>query len=57
MEFESRPIQIPAFQEQVTHLYTNWPNFFQNFLKFEPILAQIWPNFEKSTHSYRGERG
>ena len=27
-------------------------NFFQNFLKFEPILAQIWPNFEKSTHSY-----
>ena len=25
---------------------------FQNFLKFEPILAQIWDNFEKSTHSH-----
>ena len=21
--------------------------FFQNFLKFEPILVQIWENFEK----------
>ena len=26
--------------------------FFQNFLKFEPLLVQIWENFEKSTHSY-----
>ena len=26
--------------------------FFQNVLKFEPILAHIWTNFEKTTHSY-----
>ena len=56
-------IQIPIFQEKVTHSYTNWLNFGPNFwakspdffkiLKFEPILAQIWENFEKkSTHSY-----
>ena len=30
-EFESRPIQIPVFQEKVTHSYTNWPNFGSNF--------------------------
>ena len=30
-EFESRPIQIPVFQEKVTHSYTNWPNFGPNF--------------------------
>ena len=61
-EFESRPIQIPIFQEKVTHSYTNRINFvpnieqnhrfFINFIKFEPILAQTWENFEKSTHSY-----
>ena len=26
--------------------------FFLNFLKFELILAQIWENCEKSSHSY-----
>ena len=53
-------IQIPIFQKEVTYSYTNsaqlfWaklPNFFQNFLKFEPILTQIWEIFEKSTHSH-----
>ena len=25
---------------------------FQNFLKFKPILAQVWENFEKSIQSY-----
>ena len=55
---ESRPIQIPIFQENVTHSYTNRPNFRPNFehnhlifskfyLTFEPILAQIWQKFWK----------
>ena len=26
--------------------------FFQNFLKSKPILAQVWENSEKSTHSH-----
>ena len=26
--------------------------FFHNFLKSKPILAQAWGNFEKSTHLY-----
>ena len=26
-EFESRPIQIPIFQERVTYSNTKWPNF------------------------------
>ena len=45
------PIHIPigSISGQILNKITN---FFQNFLKFEPILAQIWPNFEKSTHSY-----
>ena len=45
------PIHIPIgpFFGQVLSKIT-W--FFQNFLKFEPILAQIWGTFEKSTHSY-----
>ena len=30
-EFESRPIQIPIFQEKLTHSYTNWTNFLPNF--------------------------
>ena len=30
-EFESRPIQIPVFQEKVTHSYTNRLNFGSNF--------------------------
>ena len=33
------------FQNKITR-------FFQNFLEFEPILAQIWDNFDKLTHSY-----
>ena len=48
------------FQEKVTHSYTDRPNFEQNHQIFpfqkkkkkESILAQIWENFEKSTHSY-----
>ena len=46
------PIHIPIgpILDQILNKSTN---FFQNSLtKFEPILAQIWQNFEKSTHSY-----
>ena len=35
VEFESRSIQIPIFQEKVTHSYTNWPNFEQNYPIFQ----------------------
>ena len=47
-----RDVQTPIFKEIVTHLYTNRPNlgeiarFFPNFLKVEPILAQIWENLK-----------
>ena len=44
-EFECGPIQIPIFEEKLTHSYTNRPDFgpnfdqkyrfFSNFLKFE----------------------
>ena len=51
-KYESRPIQVPIFQEKVIHSYTNQlnfgpnfeqnrPIFFQIFLKYESILAQI----------------
>ena len=51
------------FPEKVNHLYTNQPNFgpsckqkspdfSKNVLNCEHILAQIWENFEASTHSY-----
>ena len=66
-EIESRPIQIqiPTFQEKVTHSYTNWPNFwaqfwayiiawfFQNSLKFEPILKN-WPIYTPNSAFYKG---
>ena len=52
-EFETGPMQIPIFQEKVTHSYTNRPTFDQNyrifFSKFELILAQILVNLEKLT--------
>ena len=54
LEFESGPMQIPIFEEKVTHSkYQSvqfWPKiyaiFSPNFLKLEPNLAQIWENFE-----------
>ena len=33
-EFEIGPIHTPNFQEKVTHLFTNWPDFDQNYLIF-----------------------
>ena len=52
----------------MTHSYTKWSNFgpnfeqnrviFPNFPKFEPILAQIWENFDpfiyQNLHFMRG---
>ena len=43
------PYQYQFFQEKVTHSNTNLLNLGPNF---EPIMAQIQENFEKSTHSY-----
>ena len=48
MEFESRPIQIPIFQEKVTHSYTNRPDFGPNSEKNHPIcpkFSEILANF------------
>ena len=57
MKFESRPTQIPIFfKEKVIlkpigrilgQILSKIVWFFQNFLKFELILAQIWENFAK----------
>ena len=49
-EFESRPIQIPIFQEKVTHSYTNWPKFWAKSPDFSNIflnLSQFWFKFGK----------
>ena len=40
-EFESRPIQIPIFQEKVTHSYTNRFNFWPNFEQNHPIFPKF----------------
>ena len=40
-EFESRPIQIPIFQEKVTHSYTNRPNFGPNVEGNHPIFPKF----------------
>ena len=65
-DFESRPIKVPS-KYQVFKKYwpINVPiclilgkilskitQFFQNFLKAKPILAQVWGTFEKSTRLY-----
>ena len=59
LEFKSRHMDryiIPAFQEKVTHSYTNQPDFRPNpwpkLQYFPEILVQIWENFEKLTNSY-----
>ena len=45
------PIHIPI--SPILHqILSKITGFFQNFLWFEPILAQIWENYEKLTHSY-----
>ena len=46
------PIHKPI-RPKLRQILSKITRFFQNFLKFEPILAQIWENLEKSTvHSY-----
>ena len=57
-ELESRPIQIPIFKKewpihiQMGPILSKIAQFFQNCLKFEPILAQIWQKLWKTTQSY-----
>ena len=46
-EFESRPIQIPVFQEKVTHSYTNWPNFGPNFERNYRFFSKIFLNLSQ----------
>ena len=60
MEFESRPIQIQIFQEEVIHaactyqlaqflekFWAKSPDFFPNFLKFESIFGSNLGKFWK----------
>ena len=47
-----RDIFIYQFATIFGQVFSKITQLFQDFLKFEPILAQIWENFEKSTHSY-----
>ena len=42
--FEIEPIQIPTFQEKVTHSYTNRPNFGLNYLIFLSHILEILKN-------------
>ena len=44
------PIHIPI-EPLLGQILTKITQFFSNFLKFEPILAKIWENFDKITHS------
>ena len=46
-EFESRPIQIPIFQEKVTHSYTNLLNFGPNFEQNHPDFPKIFLNLNQ----------
>ena len=48
---KKRPIHIPI-GPIFGQILIKITRFFQNFLKFEPILTEIWGTFEKSTHSY-----
>ena len=41
MEFESTPIQIQFFKENVTHSYTNRSNFVPNFEQNQPIFTNF----------------
>ena len=50
MEFESRPIQIPIFQEKVTYSYTNQLNFGPNFEQ----KHLIFPKFSLRSFGHQG---